>query len=50
MKRMAELVLGHEGAARRAAEHQNVEPADVIGDEQAVRAERLAVHARRARR
>ena len=38
-QRMSELVLRHEGAAGGAADHQDVEPADVVGDEQRVAAD-----------
>ena len=43
MQRVAELVLRHERAAGRAAEDEDVEPADVVGDEQAVPAEPAAL-------
>jgi hypothetical protein len=39
---MAELVLGDEGAAGRASNDQNVEPGDVIADEEAMGSKRLA--------
>ena len=39
--RMAELILGHERAAGRAGEDQDVEPADMVGDQQGVRAGRV---------
>ena len=39
-ERMAELVLGDKGAAGRAAEHENVEPADMVGDDQRMRLKR----------
>jgi len=47
-ERVAKLVLGDKSAASRAADHDNVEPAEVIGDEQGVRVERRAIrpHAR----
>ena len=35
-QRVTELVLGHERAVGGSAQHQDVEPADVIGNEQAV--------------
>ena len=40
---VAEIVLGDEGCADRAAEDDDVEPAEVVGEEQAVRAWRNAV-------
>jgi hypothetical protein len=33
---MAELILGHKCGVRAPAEHENVQPACVIGDEQSV--------------
>ena len=38
----AEIVLGHERRAGRSGDGKDVEPADMVGDEQAVRADRRA--------
>src|SRR4051794_11875417 len=40
---VAEIVLGNERAIGRSAEHQNIEPANVVGNEQSVIADWSAV-------
>ena len=39
---MAEVILRHEGATCRSAEHEDVDPADMVADEERVRPDRLA--------
>jgi hypothetical protein len=44
-ERVSELILRDEGASRRAAEDDDVEPADMVGDEQGVRARPIPIEA-----